>query len=111
MQCLLLPGGGSVEVDALSPRSSSRSLVPMRRLNTIQESGSSAAPHLPSGEQVGGPSGGFGVAGGSSLRGHRKAPLPAPKSRGTQPDTDEGAEPDTGSPLLGPSSQEDTGTQ
>ncbi|XP_075897898.1 sodium/hydrogen exchanger 2-like isoform X2 [Nelusetta ayraudi] len=105
-------GGGSVEVDASSPRSSSHSLVPMRRLNTIQESElvaghPSAAQYLHSGEQAGGPSGPGGPSG-SSLRGHRKAPLPAPRRWGTRLDTEEGAAPDTGSPLLGPSSQQDT---
>lgn len=112
MQCLLLPGGGSIEVDAPSPRSSSHSLVPMRRLNTIQESElvaghPSAAQYLHSGEQAGGPSGPGGPRG-SSLRGHRKAPLPAHRRWGTQLDTEEGAAPDTGSPLLGTSSQQDT---
>lgn len=79
-------GGGSGDVDNLSarlqfsgvsPRSSSRSLVPMRRMNTIKESRSSVEqpaaashPHSPShreDEDAGGP----GSLGGSSLRGGR----------------------------------------
>lgn len=51
----------SARLSGVSPRSSSRSLVPMRRLNTIEEAGGPAGP------------------GRSSLRGNRKAPVPAPR--------------------------------
>uniref|UniRef100_A0A671Y7D6 Sodium/hydrogen exchanger n=1 Tax=Sparus aurata TaxID=8175 RepID=A0A671Y7D6_SPAAU len=76
-------GGGEVDrisdhlqLSGVSPRSSSRSLVPMRRLNTIEE----ARQHTP-------PTGldvlderGPGSLLGSSLRGQR-APVPAPRRR------------------------------
>ncbi|XP_042369376.1 sodium/hydrogen exchanger 2-like [Plectropomus leopardus] len=82
--------GGSGDVDNpsarvqssnVTPRSSSRSLVPMRRLNTIEEQpAASARPHsLPPGVDVlneGGP----GSLGGSSLRG-RRTPVPASRRR------------------------------
>lgn len=71
-----------LQFSGVSPRSSSRSLVSMRRLNTIKESRSSGEqpaaashPHSPShgvDEDTGGP----GSPGGSSLRG-RRAPVPA----------------------------------
>lgn len=50
-----------LQLSGISPRSSSRSLVPMRRLNTIEEARGPAGP------------------GGSSLRGNRKAPVSAPR--------------------------------
>ncbi len=93
-------GGGSVDVDhhsthlqfsGVSPRSSSRSLVPMRRLNTIEESGgageqptTSTHPHSPSHEvDV------LDERGPGSFRGMR-APVPAPRRHGLdQADGDE----------------------
>ncbi|KAM9334149.1 sodium/hydrogen exchanger 2-like [Symphorus nematophorus] len=79
-------GGGSGDVGRLSerpqfsgvsPRSSSRSLVPMRKLNTIKESGSAGQqPDAPGVDPL--DERGPGSLGGSSLRG-RKAPLPAPR--------------------------------
>lgn len=88
--------GGGIDVDHVStrplfsgvtPRSSSRSLVPMRRLNTIEEvtpSGSHQAasthPHSPStGEDVPDEEGPGGL-GGSSLEGFG-APVPSPRTR------------------------------
>ncbi|XP_068575532.1 sodium/hydrogen exchanger 2-like [Cebidichthys violaceus] len=81
--------GGSEDEDnlsALTPRSSSRSLVPMRRLNTIKETGNageqpaaSSQPHSPPPVEAL-DSTGPGSLEGSSFRG-RKAPVPAPKRR------------------------------
>uniref|UniRef100_A0A3Q1G3Y4 Sodium/hydrogen exchanger n=1 Tax=Acanthochromis polyacanthus TaxID=80966 RepID=A0A3Q1G3Y4_9TELE len=68
-----------VQASGVSPRSSSRSLVPMRRLNTIQEQGGSGKSVVDEG-----PSGGpFG----SSLRG-RKAAVPAPRRRSSDREDD-----------------------
>lgn len=75
----------------VTPRSSSRSLLPTRRLNTIKESGAlgeqpatSAQPHSPfPGVDVldeRGP----GSLGGSSLRGRRRAPVPTPRRRSSE---------------------------
>lgn len=50
-----------LQLSGVSPRSSSCSLVPMKRLNTIEEAGGPAGP------------------GGSSLRGNGKAVVPAPR--------------------------------
>ncbi|XP_044044353.1 sodium/hydrogen exchanger 2-like [Siniperca chuatsi] len=88
-------GGGS-DVDRLSarlqpsgvsPHSSSRSLVPMRRLNTIEESGrageqpgASARPHSPSPGVDVLDERGPGSLGGFSIRG-RRAPVLAPRRR------------------------------
>ncbi|XP_075950791.1 sodium/hydrogen exchanger 2-like [Anarhichas minor] len=73
-----------VHPSALTPRSSSRSLIPMRRLNIIKETGNageqpaaSSQPHSPppvDALDMRGP----GSLEGSSFRG-RKAPVPAPK--------------------------------
>lgn len=76
-------GGGSdvdhlsarLQASGVSPRSSSRSLVPMRRLNTIKES-RSADSHSPSPGVDILDERGPGSLGGSSLRG-RRAPVPA----------------------------------
>ncbi|XP_041822134.1 sodium/hydrogen exchanger 2-like isoform X2 [Chelmon rostratus] len=82
-------GGGGGDVDHLSarhlqfsgvsPRSSSRSLIPMRTLNTIEESRSaSARPHSPSpGVDTLDERGPGGVPG-------RRAPVPAPRRRSTE---------------------------
>ncbi|GAA6224201.1 sodium/hydrogen exchanger 2-like [Lates japonicus] len=78
--------GGS-EVDrfrssGVSPRSSSRSLVPMRRMNTIKEAGSAGGQPATS-ARLHSPHPGVDISdkmgpGGSSFRA-RKAPLPAPR--------------------------------
>uniref|UniRef100_A0A3B4ZH29 Sodium/hydrogen exchanger n=1 Tax=Stegastes partitus TaxID=144197 RepID=A0A3B4ZH29_9TELE len=76
-----------LQTSGVSSRSSSRSLVPMRKLNTIQEQRSpgaaSAHPNPPSHLDEGasgGPSG-------SSLRG-RRAPVPAPRRRSSDREDD-----------------------
>uniref|UniRef100_A0A3P8TL83 Sodium/hydrogen exchanger n=1 Tax=Amphiprion percula TaxID=161767 RepID=A0A3P8TL83_AMPPE len=68
-----------LQASGVSPRSSSRSLVPMRRLNTIQEQGGSGK-NVVDQEASGGRSG-------SSLRG-RKAPVPAPRRRSSDREDD-----------------------
>uniref|UniRef100_A0A667XIA4 Sodium/hydrogen exchanger n=1 Tax=Myripristis murdjan TaxID=586833 RepID=A0A667XIA4_9TELE len=61
-----------------SPRSSSRSLVPLSRLGTLRESDPRQQPGAPGVDTV--DERGLGSLKGSSLRG-RKAPLPAPRKR------------------------------
>lgn len=65
-----------LQLSGVSPRSSSRSLVPMRRLNTIEE----ARQHTPSTGVDVLDERGPGSLLGSSLRG-RRAPVPAPRRR------------------------------
>lgn len=82
-----MSGGGSdvdhlsarLQSSGVSPRTSSRSLVPMRRLNTIKESGS-ADPHSASPRVDVFDERGPGSLGGSSLRG-RTAAVPASRRR------------------------------
>lgn len=64
------------QFSGVSPRSSSRSLVPMRRLNTINESRGGA--EQPAAVSADGDTGGPGNRRSSSLR-SRRAPVPAPR--------------------------------
>uniref|UniRef100_A0A8C4IWV4 Sodium/hydrogen exchanger n=1 Tax=Dicentrarchus labrax TaxID=13489 RepID=A0A8C4IWV4_DICLA len=80
-------GGSGLQFSGASPHSSSRSLVPMRKLNTIKESGSageqpaaSAHPRSTSPGVAVLDERGPGSLGGSSLRG-RRAPVPASRRR------------------------------
>lgn len=73
-----------LQLSGVSPRSSSRSLVPMRRLNTIEEAGGPAGP------------------GGSGLRGNKKAPVPAPRMHSSHQADDAQDEQEGAGPALPP---------